>query len=54
MKLTSSHKEGLCDHFPHFEGGTIWSWIYNIGEPDILICQGPPCSNVYDILQTKF
>lgn len=49
ISLTKSHKKGLCDHFGEgtMESGTIWSWIYSIGDPNILVSHGPPCKNGY-------
>jgi predicted choloylglycine hydrolase len=38
---------GLCDRFVGVEGGTLWSWIYAIGEKDVLISDGPPDKCAY-------
>jgi len=48
-ELTSVHEGGLCDHYEYEnkKGGTIWSWIHTIGEPDILVASGSPCKNEY-------
>jgi len=38
---------GLCDRFVGVEGGTLWSWIYTIGESEVLISGGPPDKHAY-------
>ncbi len=38
---------GICDRFVGVDGGTLWSWIHAIGEPDILVSDGPPCKFAY-------
>jgi predicted choloylglycine hydrolase len=38
---------GICDRFANVEGGTLWSWIYAIGEKDVLISDGPPNKRAY-------
>lgn len=38
---------GICDRFVGVEGGTLWSWIHAIGEPNVLISDGPPCEYAY-------
>lgn len=38
---------GICDRFAGVEGGTLWSWIYTIGEKDVLISDGPPNKCAY-------
>ncbi len=38
---------GICDRFAKAEGGTLWSWIYAIGEKDVLISDGPPDKCAY-------
>lgn len=40
-------KGGLCDRFSGMEGGTLWSWIYTIGESEVLISDGPPDKHPY-------
>ncbi|MFX1362909.1 MAG: C45 family autoproteolytic acyltransferase/hydrolase [Promethearchaeota archaeon] len=38
---------GICDRFVGVEGGTLWSWIHVIGEPNVLISDGPPSEHTY-------
>lgn len=45
---------GLCDRFSGIEGGTLWSWIHTLGEPEVLVSDGPPCKEEYQKLQTSF
>ncbi len=48
-KLAESRVDegGLCDRFAGVEGGTLWSWIHVMGEPTVLISDGPPCKCAY-------
>jgi predicted choloylglycine hydrolase len=41
---------GLCDRFVGVEGGTLWSWIYAIGESNVLVSDGPPCKCTYQTI----
>lgn len=53
--LTSNHEQGVCDHFVEgAEGGTIWSWIYSLGEKELLVSHGPPCTNPYKKIPFSF
>ena len=38
---------GICDRFVGIDGGTLWSWIHAIGEPNVLISDGPPYEYPY-------
>ena len=48
-ELAKSHVDegGICDRFVGVEGGTLWSWIHALGEPSVLIADGPPCKCAY-------
>ncbi|UCG37373.1 MAG: hypothetical protein JSV64_03625 [Candidatus Bathyarchaeota archaeon] len=48
-KLAKQHVNGggICDRFVGVDGGTLWSWIYVMGEPDVLVSDGPPCEYSY-------
>jgi len=48
-ELAKSHVDegGICDRFVGVDGGTLWSWIHTVGEPSVLISDGPPCENAY-------
>jgi len=48
-KLAKSRVDegGICDRFAGVEGGTLWSWIHAMGEPNVLISDGPPCRHAY-------
>jgi predicted choloylglycine hydrolase len=41
---------GLSDRFVGAKGGTLWSWIYEIGERKALISDGPPCKCAYQTM----
>jgi len=52
-KLLSGHNNGVCNHF-EFGGettSTIWSWIARIGLDEMLVCDGAPCSNTYEVME---
>jgi predicted choloylglycine hydrolase len=38
---------GICDRFVGVNGGTLWSWVYTIGQPTVLVSDGPPCKCAY-------
>lgn len=55
-KLLSGHNSGVCNHF-EFGGettSTIWSWIAKINTDEILVCDGSPCNNPYEIFNINF
>ncbi|MHA2362584.1 MAG: C45 family autoproteolytic acyltransferase/hydrolase [Candidatus Hodarchaeales archaeon] len=56
LKLVKNHENGLCDHWnvEGKEGGTVWSWIYSLGDSDIQIASGPPCKYEYQKYNLDF
>ena len=52
-ELLSAHDDGVCNHFEFGEEitSTIWSWIAKIRANEILVCDGAPCTNNYDLLK---
>ena len=46
--VCSNHDFGVCHHDKKVDNITIWSWVSEIGSPNILeIAQGSPCKNEY-------
>jgi len=46
--VCSDHEIGICHHDKVDNNITIWSWVTEIGSPNILeIAQGSPCKNEY-------
>ncbi|NHI84023.1 MAG: hypothetical protein EAX81_06955 [Candidatus Thorarchaeota archaeon] len=41
------HENGICEHLKDPLGGTIWSWIAELGTGKIYLASGYPCQNRY-------
>lgn len=46
-EICRSHEFGICEHLPDPPGGTIYSWISELGTGTIHLSVGYPCSNRY-------
>ncbi len=46
-EVCRSHEEGICEHLQDPPGGTIYSWISELGTSTIHLSVGYPCSNQY-------
>ncbi|MFW9991000.1 MAG: C45 family autoproteolytic acyltransferase/hydrolase [Candidatus Odinarchaeota archaeon] len=55
-ELAKDHENGVCDHFVYegTKGGTIWSWIYTLGELEMIVAPGSPCKTEFLTVQTAF
>jgi predicted choloylglycine hydrolase len=41
------HERGICEHLDDPLGGTIWSWVAELGTGKICLASGYPCQNRY-------
>ena len=46
-EVCRSHRMGICEHLQDPLGGTIYSWISELGTSTILLAVGYPCLNHY-------
>lgn len=55
VTLAKNHDMGICDHFfdNKQEGSTLWSWIYEYNDKNLMISYGPPCTNKYQEFALK-
>lgn len=53
VAFCSDHNDGVCDHGRHMNvpGGTIYSWVGELGTGEILVAHGRPCENEHRRLE---
>lgn len=55
-EICRNHETGICEHLQDPPGGTIYSWISELGSGTIHLSVGYPCSNhyvSYDIVESS-
>jgi predicted choloylglycine hydrolase len=52
QRLCSDHEVGLCDHGEAWSvpGGTIYSWVVELGTGQVHVAHGRPCQNKYQVI----
>ncbi len=55
MAFCSDHDQGICDHGAHMgvPGGTIYSWVGELGEGELHLAHGRPCENEYQLYRLE-